>query len=109
LAPLIARDAMLSARVLQAANSAAYVSSRPVVSTIPDAVRQIGTATVRSIAAALGIFDVMPPTAPDGFNPIRCWQHSFAVAMLCKRLVPKEGGGGDAALVYLIGLCHDLR
>src|SRR3954469_16414921 len=51
-APLIARDPMLSARVLQAANSAAYVSARPVVSTIPDAVRQIGLATVRSIAAA---------------------------------------------------------
>jgi HD-like signal output (HDOD) protein/DNA-binding NarL/FixJ family response regulator len=106
LAPLIARDPLLSARVLQAANSAAYVSTRPVVSTIPDAVRQIGVATVRSIAAALGIFDVMPPSAPDGFNPIRCWQHSFAVAMLCERLVPKDGG--DAGLAYLIGLCHDL-
>ena len=105
LAPLIARDPLLSARVLQAANSAAY-SSRAVVSTIPDAVRQIGLATVRSIAAALGIFDVMPPSAADGFNPIRCWQHSFAVAMLCERLVPKEGG--DAGLAYLVGLCHDL-
>lgn len=109
LAPLIARDPMLSARILQAANSAAYVSSRTVVSSIPDAVRQIGMTTVRSIAAALGIFDVMPPSAPDGFNPIRCWQHSFAVAMLCERLVPKDGAGSaDAGLVYLVGLCHDL-
>jgi HD-like signal output (HDOD) protein/DNA-binding NarL/FixJ family response regulator len=109
LAPLIARDPLLSARVLQAANSAAYVSSRAVVSTIPDAVRQIGLATVRSIAAALGIFDVMPPSAPDGFNPVRCWQHSFAVAMLCERLVPKDGkDAGDAGLAYLVGLCHDL-
>ena len=107
LAPLIARDPMLSARVLQAANSAAYVSTRPVVSTIPDAVRQIGTTTIRSIASALGIFDVMPPSAPDGFNPIRCWQHSFAVAMLCERLAPKDGGA-DAGLAYLVGLCHDL-
>jgi CheY-like chemotaxis protein len=107
LAPLIARDPLLSARVLQAANSAAYVSTRPVVSTIPDAVRQIGTSTVRSIAAALGIFDVMPPSEPDGFNPIRCWQHSFAVAMLCERLVPKDYQA-EAGLVYLVGLCHDL-
>jgi HD-like signal output (HDOD) protein len=109
LAPLIARDPMLSARVLQAANSAAYVSSRPVVTTIPDAVRQIGTATVRSIAAAMGIFDVMPATSADGFNPVRCWQHSFAVAMLCERMAPKEGkGAADAGLLYLVGLCHDL-
>ena len=109
LAPLIARDPMLSARVLQAANSAAYVSTRPVVTTIADAVRQIGTSTVRSIAAAMGIFDVMPATAPDGFNPVRCWQHSFAVAMLCERMAPKEGkGAADAGLLYLVGLCHDL-
>jgi HD-like signal output (HDOD) protein/CheY-like chemotaxis protein len=107
-APLIARDPMLSARVLQAANSAAYVSARPVVSTIPDAVRQIGLATVRSIAAALGIFDAMPPSQADGFNPVRCWQHSFAVAMLCERLVPKDSGIADAGLCYLVGLCHDL-
>jgi HD-like signal output (HDOD) protein/ActR/RegA family two-component response regulator len=112
LAPLIARDPLLSARVLQAANSAAYVSSRPVVSTIPDAVRQIGMSTVRSIAAALGIFDAMPASSADGFNPIRCWQHSFAVAMLCERLCPEPKGGkdagGDSGLAYLIGLCHDL-
>ena len=107
LAPLIARDPMLSARVLQAANSAAYVSSRGVVSTIPDAVRQIGTAAVRSIAAALGIFDAMPPSTADGFNPVRCWQHSFAVAMLCERFAPRDGGA-DAGLAYLVGLCHDL-
>jgi CheY-like chemotaxis protein len=112
LAPLIARDPLLSARVLQAANSAAYVSTRPVVSTIPDAVRQIGTSTVRSIAAAMGIFDAMPASSADGFNPIRCWQHSFAVAMLCERLCPDDkggkDGGGDAGLAYLVGLCHDL-
>lgn len=107
LAPLIARDPMLSARVLQAANSAAYVSTRPVVSTIADAVRQIGTSTVRSIAATLGIFEAMPPSAADGFNPIRCWQHSFAVAMLCERLMPKDLAA-TAGLAYLVGLCHDL-
>ena len=119
LAPLIARDPLLSARVLQAANSAAYVSSRGVVSTIPDAVRQVGTATVRNIAAAMGIFDAMPPSQPDGFNPIRCWQHSFAVAMLCERLATcakdkgKEKdvaahGQASPGIAYLVGLCHDL-
>lgn len=126
IAPLIARDPMLSARVLQAANSAAYTSSRGVVSNIHDAVRQVGTSTVRQIAAAMGIFDAMPPSEADGFNPVRCWQHSFAVAMLCERLAShqketsKEGGGQSAAgagagagaiapgIAYLVGLCHDL-
>jgi CheY-like chemotaxis protein/HD-like signal output (HDOD) protein len=119
LAPLISRDPMLSARVLQAANSAAYVSSRGVVSNIPDAVRQVGTSTVRQIASALGIFDAMPPSEPDGFNPVRCWQHSFAVAMLCERLsLGQKENARDAAgasaqaappgIAYLVGLCHDL-
>ena len=118
LAPLIARDPMLSARVLQAANSAAYVSSKGVVSNIHDAVRQVGTSTVRQIASALGIFDAMPPSEADGFNPVRCWQHSFAVAMLCERLAAcqKENAKDASAaaqlaapgIAYLVGLCHDL-
>lgn len=107
LATLISRDPILSARVLQAANSAAYASARAAVSTIPDAVRNIGCSTVRNIAAAMGVFDTMPSTGADGFNPIRCWQHSFGVAMLCEQFVavsdPEAAGGA-----YVAGLCHDL-
>lgn len=104
---LIARDPMLSARVLKAANTSTYASSRGVVTTIPDAVRNIGSETVRNIAAAMGIFNALPETTADGFNPIRCWQHSFAVARLCEQLTtassPEDGG-----VAYLVGLCHDL-
>lgn len=106
LASLVGRDPLLSARVLQAANSAAYASTRGVVSTIPDAVRQIGCAAVRNVATTLGIFDAMPASGPDGFNPIRCWQHSFAVAMLCERLA--QGDDAESGVAYLVGLCHDL-
>jgi CheY-like chemotaxis protein/HD-like signal output (HDOD) protein len=104
LASLVARDPVLSARILQAANSVSYASTRGVVSTIAEAVRNVGCATVRDIAGALGVFDVMPASGPDGFNPIRCWQHSFAVATLCQRLAPASLGG----VAYLVGLCHDL-
>lgn len=104
LASLIARDPMLSARILQAANSASYASTRGMVSTISEAVRNIGCSAVRDIAASLGVFDAMPPCSPDGFNPIRCWQHSFAVATLCQRMA----GDADSGAAYLTGLCHDL-
>jgi HD-like signal output (HDOD) protein/CheY-like chemotaxis protein len=107
LAQLIARDSMLSARVLQAANSAAYASGRPVVSTIPDAIRKVGCATVRNLAAALGVFDIMPESSADGFNPIHCWQHSFAVAQLCEQLA-SASHPEQAGLAYVVGLCHDL-
>lgn len=116
LATLIGHDPMLSVRVLQAANSAAYTSSRGLVSTIPDAVKQIGCATVRNIAAALGVFDAVAPRDLAGytFNPIRCWQHSFAVATLCERFFLAGKGEADsgevdaAGIAYIVGLCHDL-
>ena len=107
LAQLISRDSMLSARVLQAANSAAYASGRPVVSTIPDAIRKVGCATVRNLAAATGVFDIMPESSADGFNPIHCCQHSFAVAQLCEQLA-SASHPEQAGLAYVVGLCHDL-
>lgn len=107
LSSLIARDPLLSARVLRAANSPAHTTARGVVSTIPEAVRNIGCGGVRNIAAACGIFEMMPASCADGFNPIRCWQHSFAVAMLNEHLATMLDShiGGVA---YLVGLCHDL-
>ena len=108
LAALIARDPMLSARVLQAANTAAYASNCGVVTTIADAIRKVGCATVRNVAAALGVFDVMPETSANGFNPIRCWQHSFAVARLCEHLALASSNPDGAGLAYVVGLCHDL-
>ena len=71
LSGLIARDPLLSARVLQTANSTAYAAGRPTVGNIPDAVRQIGCTAVRNIASALGLFDAMPTGGADGFSPVR--------------------------------------
>ncbi len=96
LAEAIARDVVLSAKVLQVANSASYASGRGMIAGIPEAVRQIGCATIRNIAASVGVFEAMPETGADGFNPIRSWQHSFAVARLCEQLatgpMPEQAG-----------------
>jgi CheY-like chemotaxis protein/HD-like signal output (HDOD) protein len=105
LAEMISMDPALAARVLQAANSAAYASGRGGVTTVPDAVRNIGCSTIRNIALSFGIFDAMPESADSDFNPIRCWQHSFGVARLCEHLA---GGDEASAAAYLVGLCHDL-
>jgi CheY-like chemotaxis protein/HD-like signal output (HDOD) protein len=107
LATLIGRDPALSARVLGAANTAAYASAGKMVTTISEAVRKIGFSSVRNIAAAAGVFDAMPPTGADGFNPIRCWQHSFAVAQLCETFEQNQSPG-VASMAYVVGLCHDL-
>ena len=106
LGSLIARDPILSANVLRVANSAAYASAKAIISTIPDAIRQIGCAAVGRIAAAIAVIDAIPKGAPGGFNPIRAWQHSFAVARICQQLTPDADQTGG--VVYLAGLCHDL-
>ncbi len=107
LASFIARDPVLSARVLSTANSAAYSSNKGIVSTIPEAVKRIGFNSIRNIAIAVGIFDVMPESGADGFNPIRCWQHSFAVAQLCEQIEQLQHEE-SAPLAYVVGLCHEL-
>jgi CheY-like chemotaxis protein/HD-like signal output (HDOD) protein len=103
LTALVARDGMLSARVLHAAKSAANVSVHG-ISTLSDAVRVVGCRTVGNIAAAIGIFDAMPQPEADGFSPIRTWQHSLVVAKLCERLAPAN----LKPSAYLAGLCHEL-
>jgi HD-like signal output (HDOD) protein/CheY-like chemotaxis protein len=109
LSQMISCDAVLAAKVLQAANSAAYSSNGGPVLDINDAVKRIGCATVRNIAATLGIYDSMPSSPADSeFDFIRCWQHSLAVANLCEQLVAQSQNPDDAGVAYLIGLCHDL-
>jgi HD-like signal output (HDOD) protein len=104
LASLIGRDPVLAARVLQASNRAATAKGRGVITTIGDAVRVVGCTAIRDIAASVGIFDAMPAPSKDGFDPIRSWQHSLAVATISSRIAPAELAG----TAYLIGLCHDL-
>ena len=107
IALIISRDPMLSARVLQAANSVAYATGSGMVTNMADAVRNIGCAKIRDIATTFGIFDAMPESSADGFNPIRSWQHTFAAAILCERLAA-IGDQTNAGTAYLVGLCHDL-
>jgi HD-like signal output (HDOD) protein/CheY-like chemotaxis protein len=104
LAELVGRDPMLSARVIAAANRLENASDRRAISNLLNAVRVTGSSTVREIAASFWVYDAMPLPEPDGYNPIRCWQHSIAVARLCDLLTPEE----YRPIAYLLGLCHDL-
>ena len=50
LAAMIARDPVLTARVLQVANSSAYVSPRGPATSVQESVRRVGCAAIRNIA-----------------------------------------------------------
>jgi CheY-like chemotaxis protein/HD-like signal output (HDOD) protein len=104
---LLKRDAVICARVMQVANSSAFTTEKPAVSTIEEAVRNIGLAAVRNIATSVGFFEAFPPDTADGFNAIRCWQHSFAAAAILERIAPPSATF-TPGMAYLVGLCHDL-
>lgn len=107
LVDLIRRDALMCARVIQVANTAGFATNKPRVTTIEDAVRNVGLSNVRQIATSVGFFDSFPPDAADGFNLIRCWQHSFAVAAIMDRLLAGSPTV-QPGIAHLTGLCYDL-
>ena len=106
LVAVLKRDTVLSGRVLQIANSAAYASRNGLVSSVEDAVRIVGLRTIRNIATAIGMFGWFPPSAHDGFNLIHCWRHCFAVGQIMDWIVPASNAAPGCA--HIVGLCHDL-
>ena len=59
------------------------------------------------MAISIGIFGAFPPDEADGFNTMRCWQHSFAVADLMALFI-RERDPLEEGTNHLVGLCHDL-
>jgi HD-like signal output (HDOD) protein/DNA-binding response OmpR family regulator len=99
-------DPVLATRVLQAANSAS-AGVRTRIRTVEEGVRTLGVREIRNLALTVGIFGSFPPNEADGFNSLRCWQHSFAVADLIG-LLAHEHDHYQASVNHLVGLCHDL-
>lgn len=110
---VLKQDPVLTARVLQLANSAAYATQsragRGRVMTIDEAVRNLGHNNVRNLAVSVGVFEALPgrPGAGGLAPMLRCWQHGFAVAAIMERIVPKSEAV-PPGLAYLVGLSHDL-
>jgi HD-like signal output (HDOD) protein/CheY-like chemotaxis protein len=103
-AKVLKRDPVLSARVLQLSNSAAYSGHRGNITSVEEAVKYIGVGGVRNLIASVGVFEVL---AGGGTAVARCWQHSLAVAALMEKLTP-PGEAAPAGTPYVVGLCHDL-
>lgn len=104
LATALKQDSVLTARVLQVANSAAYRRNRPPVHEVEHAIGAIGFATVRNIATTVGLFDAFALNSADGLEALRCWQHCLAVAKIMEQITPQSAGG----VPHVLGLCHDL-
>lgn len=108
LAHIIGRDAIISARMLTVANSAAYHSRAPRVSSLERTLAVLGLKTAKTITLTTAIHQTfsslrgIPPADMDRF-----WRHALSCAHLAQRLAQTTAySAPDEA--YLCGLLHDL-
>src|SRR5256885_10548655 len=108
-AAIIRQDPVIAARVLRAANSAAYIG-RSSVSSIRDALLRLSLARIRRLALVASLYDAVPVRGTQASRAI-FRQHSLAVAH-CSEVIARHAIGAPADLnpesVFLSGLLHDL-
>ncbi len=106
---VIARDPLLSSRVLKLANSAAFPGLSP-ATTLESAVARMGIEGLSVILVQFSLYQAF--TSKDeriraSFRGI--WEHSLAVALIAKELTQKlVPSGPDPSATYLSGLLHDV-
>lgn len=104
---LIARDASISARILQLANSA-FIGARNKFTDIEHAVVYLGVDTIRNLAISVSVNETFRNVHTSGvLNIDSFWYHSYLSAVLSKAFA-EVVGYADPAEAYLTGLLHDL-
>ena len=96
----IAKDQVVSAKVLKLVNSGFYGFSQA-ISTIPHAVAMLGFDTVKSLVLSSGVLEMMDNALPG------LWDHSLACARACT-FIAEETDLEAPEEVSVIGLLHDL-
>lgn len=106
-ARIVARDAAISARILQLANSA-FLGSRSSFADTEQAVIYLGIDTVRNLAISVSVHEAFQSFRnPVGLSLAHFWHHSLLTAVLAKALAQLSGYPHPAE-AYLAGLLHDL-
>ena len=109
LAGLVLQDPALSARILTAANAAAFRRGAELRS-IKQSLLVLGTRMVRTIASCLLVQSAfLRVPGSDARDLAGFWRHSLLVAELARGLATELGFGDDEAEeAYLAGLLHDV-
>ena len=103
---LIVRDPVIAARVIQAANAAAF-AGHGATSSIRNALLRLGIERVRRLALLVGLFNAMPARGV----PAEFWPHSLATAVCSEVIlqhVATSPAAADPDVVFLGALLHDL-
>jgi HD-like signal output (HDOD) protein len=98
---LIEKDQVLSAKVLQLANSPFYGFPARIAS-VSHAVVVLGLNVVKGLTLGATVFDMMKAAGMD-----QLWRHSLGVAMVAHILAKKVGHKNPEEL-FVAGLLHDL-
>lgn len=100
----IAVEPAFSLEVLRLANSALFACRRPVTS-IPQAVINLGLDRVKGIAMTVGLRNYVSPVLKSKALAA-CWRNSLATAIICERLC--KACAKDEEFGYSAGLLHDI-
>ncbi|HEY0711479.1 MAG TPA: HDOD domain-containing protein, partial [Polyangia bacterium] len=106
---VIAKDPLLSSKILKMANSAAFPGLSPATS-LESAIGRMGIDGLSVILVQFSLHQAF--TSKDERIRASCrgiWEHSLAVALIAKDLAGKmTPNGPDAGTTYLAGLLHDV-
>jgi HD-like signal output (HDOD) protein len=106
-ARVIERDPALTARLLRAANSAAFSRGGDRISTVAAAVQRIGVGQVRTLCLVLAVVQAFGKG--EGLSHDALWEHSAAVGAVARRLWTRAAGtGAGLEDLYVAGLLHDV-
>lgn len=107
LASLIELDVVLSAKLLAAANSAAYRGASQVLS-IREGINSMGWEMVKTLALSAAMHQILNDfSRKEKFNLSRFWHHSLYSAVLSKLIASRLGNISEDE-AYLAGLLHDV-
>ena len=104
IAQVVSSDAVLTARLLQCVNSAAYGFSFPVTD-IRNAIEFMGLVRTRQLIVtyATASYAAQQPHNPELQS---CWQHSLATAVLADEIA--KACGASTSTVFTAGILHDV-
>ncbi len=104
IAAVIERDAAMTAKLLQLANSAFFGIGRT-VNRVRDAVVFLGSDTVKALTLSAEAVGKLAPTGMQGFSIDEFQHHATLVAQIAAGILPTGGAQQDAITA---GLLHDI-
>jgi len=103
-ATLVRLDSVLTAKILELANSVLYRGSRPVLA-LPDAILRLGLRTLAHFVLGLSLTKTRSPI--PGLDLSRYWARALVRALFLEELVTRVGSWSKAE-VFTLGLLSDV-